>query len=255
MPGIGLVLSGGGVRGIAQAGVIQVLEENGIEITHIAGTSAGSIVGSLYAGGHTAMDIIDFFRKTPVFKLSNYAFNKPGILDSDKFLSVFKSYLPEDSYESLEKQLFIPATDMENARIRIFSSGPLIRSILASCAFPMVFSPVEIDGVLYSDGGIINNFPIEPLQRKCDKIIGVYVNRITPLQQNDLKSTLSIIERSYEISIGTSSRRKFDLFNVLIAPEGLSKFGAFNVRNIDRIYEIGYNAAQQQLSKIMELVT
>ncbi len=250
---IGLVLSGGGVRGAAHIGVMQVLEDEGINITHVSGASAGSIVGSLYAAGHPAKDILEFFKKASIFKISNYAIFKPGIIDTDKLISVFNKYIENDSFEGLEKKLFIAATDLESAKSKIFKSGPLINTILASSAFPMVFSPVTIDNVMYADGGIMNNFPIEPLEGVCDKIIGVYVNPINSVKKEELDSTLSVLERSYQLSIGASSVRKFEKFDVLISPEALSKFDTFSVKHIDKIYEIGYEAAKKRISDFKRL--
>ncbi|HCM76944.1 MAG TPA: patatin [Cytophagales bacterium] len=252
---IGLVLSGGGVRGVAHVGVLKVLEEVGIKISHLSGASAGSIVGALYAAGHSPDTILEFFKKTSIFSISNYAIFKPGIIDTSKLIAVFKKYLEDDSYESLQKKLYIVATDIENAQSKIFSEGPVIQTILASSAFPMVFTPVNIDGILYSDGGIMNNFPIEPLEGVCDKIIGVYVNPIDTVKKNDLNSSLSIMQRAYHLSIGASSLRKYELFDVLIAPRGLSKYDTFSMSHIDEIYEIGYEAAQSHRSVLEKLLT
>ena len=252
---IGLVLSGGGVRGAAHIGVMQVLGEEGIEITHVSGARAGSIVGSLYAAGHPAKDILEFFKKASIFKISNYAIFKPGIIDTGKLINVFGKYIENDDFESLEKKLYITATDLENAKTKIFESGPIIKAILASSAFPMVFSPVTIDDVMYADGGIMNNFPIEPLEGVCDKIIGVYVNPINSATKEELDSTLSVLERSYHLSIGASSVRKFEKFDVVISPEALSEYDTFSVKHIDKIYDIGYEAAKKRISdfkKIME---
>lgn len=252
---IGLVLSGGGVRGVAHIGTLQVLEELGVNITHVAGVSAGSIVGALYAAGHPAKDILQFFKKTSIFKISNYALFKPGIIDTGKLIQIFNKYLDEDSFESLQKELYIIATDLEYAKSKVFHSGPLIKIILASSAFPMVFSPVTIDDVLYADGGIMNNFPIEPLEGICDKIIGVYVNPIKDLKKEDFTSSLSVLERSYQLSVGASCFQKFDRFDILISPKELSRFDTFRVSHIDEIYKIGYEAALKQKEKFEALIT
>lgn len=251
---IGLVLSGGGVRGAAHIGVMQVLEEEGIDITHVAGASAGSIVGALYAAGHPPQDILEFYKKAAIFKISNYALFKPGIIDTDKLISVFNKYIEEDTYESLKRTLFIIATDLEQGRSKIFDSGPLIKTILASSAFPMVFAPVTIDDVLYADGGIINNFPVEPLEELCDHLIGVYVNPVNPIKKESLDSALSVLERSYQLSINASSVKKFDKLDVMICPEALSEFDTFNTEPIDEIYEIGYEAAKKCIPDFKKLV-
>ena len=86
---IGLVLSGGGMRGAAHIGAIKALEEHGIYPTHIAGTSAGAIVGALYASGYNWDDILRFFKSISILDITKYAIRKPGILDADKFQNLF----------------------------------------------------------------------------------------------------------------------------------------------------------------------
>ncbi|MEQ8362886.1 MAG: patatin-like phospholipase family protein [Cyclobacteriaceae bacterium] len=252
---IGLVLSGGGARGVAHIGTLQVLEDMGINVTHVAGVSAGSIVGALFSAGHPAKEILQFFKKTSIFKISNYAIFKPGIIDTGKLIQVFNEYLDEDSFESLQKEMYIIATDLVHAKSKVFHSGPLVNTILASSAFPMVFSPVTIDDILYADGGIMNNFPIEPLEGICDKIIGVYVNPIKDLKKNDFTSSLSILERSYQLSVGASCIQKFDRFDILISPKELSKYDTFSVSRIDEIYKIGYEAALKQKDELEKLLS
>src|SRR5690606_12969203 len=163
----GLCLSGGGVRGLAHVGVIQAMQERGMEASVVSGTSAGAIVGALYAQGMTPDEMLDFFYHTEIFRWSNYTWFKPGLIDTDKFYGIFKKHMPEDDFESLSKELFVVTTDILHGKPRVFSEGPLIKPVLASAAFPVVLSPVEIEGVLYSDGGIVNNFPIELIRDKC----------------------------------------------------------------------------------------
>jgi len=244
---LGIVFSGGGVRGLAHVGVIKALEEYNIQPDYIAGASAGAIVGAFYAAGYGSGDILDFFKTTSLFKWSNFAFSKPGLIDMDKFISVFEQYFPENSFETLKKPLFITATDIVNGKSRLFSKGKLIEAILASAAFPLVFSPVQIGENLYSDGGIMNNFPIEPLQSYCDKIIGVYVSPVHPVDKSELTSAISVMERVYHIGVNSSSLSKLHHCDVLINPDELSTYGAFSLKYIEEIYQIGYRAAIEQL--------
>ena len=114
----GLVLSGGGIRGVAHIGVIKALEEHGIYATHISGTSAGAIVGALYAGGVKWEDILEFFKVIPIFHANRFARKKPGFLDTEKFYDEFKKFFPQDSFESLPKELFITATDIIKGELK-----------------------------------------------------------------------------------------------------------------------------------------
>lgn len=246
---VGLVLSGGGIRGVAHIGVIKALEENGIYPTHISGTSAGAIVGALYAGGVKWKEILDFFKVIPIFHTNKFALRKPGFLDTEKFYDEFKKFFPHDSFESLPKKLFITATDIIKGELKIFDEGELIKPVLASATFPGVFSPIDIDGSFYVDGGVLNNFPIEPLIPSCDKIIGSYVNALKDIKIKDLKHSYNVLDRAYKIKSASDSLAKFQDCDFVISPEALCEFATFDMRYIDAIFEIGYNSTIQVLAE------
>ena len=243
----GMVLSGGGVRGIAHLGVIKALEERGIYPELIAGASAGAIVGAFYAAGHSWEDILHFFKSTSMFSWQNYTYRKPGILDTDKFEHLFATYLPGDSFASLTKTLFVSATDIEKGKNVIWQEGSLVRKVLASAAFPMVLSPVQIEGTFYADGAITNNFPVEPLLPLCDTIIGSYVSPLPIVQPGELTNSMAVLERAFKIGMAALSESKFQHCDILIAPHQLNEVGTFSMNRIDEVFEIGYEAACQQL--------
>jgi NTE family protein len=246
----GIVLSGGGVRGIAHLGVLKALEEHGIYPEFISGASAGAIVGAFYAAGHSVEEILYFFKSTSMFSWQNYTYRKPGILDTDKFESLFASYLPGDNFSNLTKTLFVSATDIEKGRNVIFQEGTLVRKVLASAAFPMVLSPVRIEDTYYADGAITNNFPVEPLLSICDTIIGSYVSPLPVIQHGELTNSMAVLERAFKIGMATLSESKFQHCNILIAPHQLNQVGTFSMNRIDEVFEIGYEAAQRTLAKL-----
>jgi NTE family protein len=239
---IGLVLSGGGIRGVAHIGVIKALEEYGIYPTHISGTSAGAIVGALYAGGVSWGDILEFFKMVPIFHAHRFARRKPGFLDTEKFYDEFKTFFPQDNFNALTKNLYITATDILKGELMIFEEGQLIKPILASASFPGVFSPIVIEGSFYIDGGVLNNFPVEPLKPHCDKIIGSYVNPLKNILMKDLKHSYNVVERAYKLKSVSDSLAKFPECEFVISPNELSSFAIFDMRNIDAIFEIGYTS-------------
>ncbi len=249
----GLVLSGGGVRGLAHLGVIKVLEEQGIYPSYISGASAGAIVGAFYAAGYSVDDILAFFRSTSIFSINKYAYRKPGLIDTDKFYQIFKTYFPKDRFEVLPKKLFVAATDILAGKTRFFHDGPLIKAVLASAAFPVVLSPILIDGVLYADGGITNNFPVEPIVAHCDKIIGIYVNPLEKIKASALTSSKSVLDRAFKIGMANLSIQKFSSCDLMISPEKLSRLGTFSMGHLDEAYQIGYEAALEQLEDIRKL--
>jgi NTE family protein len=244
---VGLVLSGGGARGIAHIGAIKALEEHGIYPSHIAGTSSGAVVGALYAGGCTWEDILDFFKMTQIFSMNKYARSKPGFVDTDKFYDQFKAYLPMDTFESLQKPLFVPATNLLDGTLKVFHRGELIRPILASSAVPGIFAPVKIGNGFYIDGGTLNNFPVDLIQMYCEQIVGVFVNPFEKIKIGDLKHAHNVMERAYHIMISNSTITKFKDCDILIRPLNMGNFGMFSLNKIDTIFDLGYTAAKKAL--------
>ncbi|PIF00188.1 MAG: patatin [Maribacter sp.] len=245
---IGLALSGGGLRGIAHIGVIKALEEHRIFPDYIAGTSAGAIVGALYANGNTWQETLDFFKLTEVFSIDNFALRKPGFIDTEKLYDSFKDVLGIDDFSILKKQLYITATNLVEGTLEVFNKGELIKPILASAAFPGVFTPIKIGDAHYIDGGTLNNFPVDLIAGQCDKMIGVYVNPFEKKDMKDLKHSFSILERAYKIRSAHDSISKFKDCDLVICPEKLKTVGTFTVRDMDAIFDLGYESAKAELA-------
>ncbi len=250
---LGLVLSGGGARGAAHIGAIKALEEFGIKPTHVSGTSAGAIVGSLYAAGIGWAEILNFFKTISIFQTTRYARNKPGFINSEKFYDDLKKYLPEDNFNVLKKELFVTAANVIDGTSKTFSKGQLIKPIIASASFPGVFTPTEINGKFYIDGGTLNNFPVEPLIEPCDIIIGIYVNPLKKITIKDLKYSIAVVERAYKIKVAAESMLKFPDCDVIIYPEELLSFGTFDMKNVDAIFNIGYESTKKILEEKRDL--
>lgn len=244
---IGLVLSGGGTRGIAHIGVIKAMQEAGIEAEYVSGTSAGAIVGGMYAAGLSCDKMLDFFRNANLFSFRNYTYTKPGLLNSDRYRVYFEKVLECRYFDELEKKLFISVTNLITGRNEILNEGNIIDAIVASAAFPGMFSPVELHGDLYADGGITNNFPVEPLEWKCDFTIGSYVNPLKDVSPNDLKNTIGILDRVFHINMFKMESPDFHKVNILILPSNLSNYKTFSLKHMDLIMEIGYNEAKKKI--------
>lgn len=247
---IGIVLSGGGMRGVSHIGVLRALKRMGIEPDFVSGTSAGAIVGALYAAGCTTQEMLGFWERTKPFRLSLFSFGKPGLLDSDKMANALDSYLDVDTFAELGKPLFVSATEMVSGQSTVFSTGELIPAVAASAAFPLIFSPVEIDGKLYQDGGILNNFPVEPLREQCDFIIGVNISPLRTIQRAQLESTMDIAERVYELATDVSVRHKLDQCKLLISPAKLADFATFDTERIGDLFKIGYDSTMAMADEI-----
>lgn len=251
---LGIVFSGGGVRGLAHIGTIKVMEELGLSPNYVAGTSAGALVGALYAQGYTADEILEFFMETPVFSWRHFGYKKPGLIDLEKMIPHFKKYFPTNSFADLKRKLMVVGTNLETSESIVFSEGEIIRPILASAALPVVFTPVKVNGALFADGGITNNFPVDLIQPYCENIIGVYVNPIGNVEQASLKSSFSVLQRAFQISSSHDSFPKFETCSVLVMPDELSDYYVMDMRHLKKIYEIGYNAAYAQIESFKQLI-
>lgn len=245
---IGLVLSGGGMRGAAHVGVIKALQEHNIPISHVSGVSAGAIVGALFAKGLQWDEMFKFFKSVNVMDYKKFAFGKPGFIDIDKYYNILKTVFTDDDFNQLKIPLFINATNIINGNNKTFSKGQLIKPILASAAFPGVYTPVEINHKYYVDGGVLDNFPIDAIKHKCDKLIGVYVNPFTEMSIKDLKHSYSILERAYRIKSAKEDFLKFDFFNLVVCPDQLNNYGIFDSSKVDDIFNHGYNKAIELLT-------
>ncbi len=252
---IGLVLSGGGVRGIAHIGAIKALEEFDIYPSHIAGTSSGAIVGALYAGGCRWEEILDFFKTVEIFSIDNYARRQPGFVDAMKFYDRLKSYLPLDNFETLKRPLFVTATNLLDGTLKVFHRGELIRPVLASASIPGIFAPVKINSGYYIDGGTLNNFPVDLIKMYCDRIVGVYVNPFEKAKIEDFKHSYNIMERAYHIKMANESMAKFEDCDILIRPDKMGDYNIFSTNKVDEIFNYGYASTKEILASHKKLET
>jgi NTE family protein len=251
---IGLVLSGGGVRGFAHLGFLKVLDELNLRPAVISGVSSGAIFGALYSYGKKPDEILELAKGNSYFGVSNILWRKEGIFSMEAIRKILLELIPENSFESLKIPLYINATDLLHNKTIYFSSGELVAPIIASASFPVLFEPVAIENSKFVDGGLLNNFPVEPLVDLCDKIIGSHVNKLGAINALNKKiSKTMLIERCFQLAIGNSVYSKVRKCNIFIEPE-LNGFGLFRMRNMERIFEIGYQAALKEKDNIFRLM-
>lgn len=273
-PKVGLVLSGGGAKGFAHIGVLKVLEEAGVEISYIGGTSMGAIVGGLYASGYNARQIDSIFTDTDFDALlSDFIPRSSKNFYEKKNDELYAITLPFNkmrigiptalsrgmyNYNLLNRltykvrhvrdfnQLPIPflcvATDIETGDEVLLNKGYLPQALLASGAFPTLFSPVEIDGRLLVDGGVTNNFPVEEIKKLgADYIIGVDV-------QDDLKDRKSlrdatkILGQISNLQMIEKMKEKIKLTDIYLKPD-ISDFSVISFDMGEAIVRKGEEAA------------
>lgn len=247
---IGLVLSGGGARGLSHAGVLRALDEIGVKVDAISGTSAGALIGSLYACGIPPDEIVKKVHKQQFLGITNFNFTGYGFFSNKSLADFVRSNVSCRHFEDLKTQLFVTATNIEDGCYEVFSSGDLAKIVSASAAVPVMFDPVIMEGKRYLDGGILNNFPVEPLREFCDVIIGSNVSN-WPVQKN-IWSRSMIIQRSFQLAINATTDSKKQYCDVLIDPP-VGHFLPFTKSRINELVEIGYNATMEHRETLLSL--
>ncbi len=251
---IGLVLSGGGFRGIVHAGVIHGLEELGIRPTHVAGASIGAIVGGMYAAGMSGSLMRDLLARTRLFRRHNLAFRWSGLLNTDHIVAPLRPYFKRDDFAALSVKLYVSRTNLETGACDIVSSGSVLEAIRCSAALPLLFAPVESGGQLYVDGGLTDNFPVQALRSACDVVIGVSANPASFRKREDLQSFINLIDQVMEISVSQTAVGKFDQCDVMIIPDGLREYSLLNLKKADALFELGYRSVMDRREQLSELL-
>ena len=194
---IGVVLSGGGARGFAHLGVMQALNDAGIFPDIISGTSAGALVGVLYADGYTPEEILQIMNSSSMLHYVRPTIPREGLLQISGIEGILKDYLKASRFEELAIPLYVTATDLNNGQATYFSKGELIKPVIASASIPVLFKPVIIDDIYYVDGGVMDNLPVSPIENKCSFIIGSSVNPTG--YEKTVTSMVQIAERSFRL--------------------------------------------------------
>ena len=250
---IGLAMSGGGARGVAHLGVLQALDEFGVEISALSGTSFGAIAGAFYASGIEPIEVLKILKKTKLLWFVRPAISKKGLFKVEKLQDLFSKYLPFSSFQDLPKKLTVNATDVNKGETKYFDQGALIPAILASSCMPVIFDPMVIDGTSYIDGGVLNNLPVEPLLDSCDKVLGSHCNPVD--REFIVKNAKALLERTLLMAIRNNTLQREQQCDFYIEPPGLSKYIGSDFEKASEIYQIGYEyviGKREELLKIIE---
>lgn len=196
---VSLVLSGGGARGIAHIGVIEELQKQGFEITAVAGTSMGALIGGVFALGKMKefKEWLYTLDRLKTFNLVDFTLTTQGIVKGERVLQKMKDFIPDANIEDLPIYYRAIAADIKNSEEVVFSKGSVYQAIRASMAIPTVFTPVKMDNRVLIDGGVLNNLPINHAKRTPDDIIvAVNVNAnkpvVRPVSADEEKSNQKI---------------------------------------------------------------
>ena len=171
-------------------------------------------------------------------------------MDSERYRIFLEKYFPVDSFAVLNTPLYVTTTDLAKGEVRIFNEGQLFKPLLASAALPPLFCPVKINGRLYADGGIMDNFPVQAIKSKCDIVIGSYVNPVGQYDHSYFNSSTRVLLRSDQLRSYANAKSQFHMFNYVFAPKALRDIGLFDVKRLKDIYLIGYETAHAEMDNI-----
>jgi NTE family protein len=283
-PKIGLVLTGGGAKGFAHIGVLKVIEKAGIKIDYIGGTSMGAVVGGLYASGYSAQQIDSIFQNTNFDELlQDYIPRTSKSFYEKKNDELYAMSLPFNKFSlgvpiALSKGMYnynlltklthkvrhvrdfnklpIPficiATNIESGEQLLLNRGYLPQALLASSAFPTLFSPVEIDGKVLIDGGVTNNYPIDEVKKMgADIIIGVDVQDGLK-DRNALKEATKILLQISNLQMIEAMKEKIKKTDIYIKPD-ITDYSVISFDKGTEIVKKGEDAALEVFDKLKKL--
>jgi NTE family protein len=244
----GIVLSGGGLRGFAHAGVLKALNEAGIYPDVVSGASAGAIVGAFYADGYTPDEIYEIFVNKRITKFFEFIVPNKGLVRLTGLYNTMLEKLRAKHFNELQFPLYVAVTNLNEAKCVYFSEGELVPYIIASSTVPVMFQPMVIDGVTYLDGGILNNLPLEPIENDCELLIGVNINPIVvPVDKFD--GMMNVAERSVHMMIHEIIAHKIPKFDIYIEPRELYKNSPFDIAKGKVMQQIGYKETKRVLKE------
>jgi len=244
---IGLVLSGGAARGFAHLGVLQAMKEMDIRPSIISAVSAGSIVGALYADGYEPREVLELFHSKSFFKYAEFVFRKTGLMRADGLKDMLSKHLRTKNIEDLPMPFLVTVTNLRNGKCEYITKGPLVEAIMASSSIPVLFIPGKFKNQFYIDGGISDNFPVQPIKNQCKKIIGVHVNPVGVEER--LNSLMKIAARAFHLSVASGLDVKKKHVNLFIEPQELRDYNLLDVAKGQELFDIGYQEAKDILSK------
>lgn len=243
---IALSFSGGGLRGAAHVGAIKFLEEQGVEITAVSGSSAGAMVALMLATGHSSDEIYVFLKnieKQDLFKLST----KMGIFSLKNLEKKLYDFIGARRYDEMKIPLYTCVTDINSGESLYLNSGDPVANTIASSSLTPTFEAKEIEGKLYVDGGFSDNLPVRPLKESGEKVLAINVN---PLTGGNPKGFKSLLIRSILIMLHANVRPSKKITDAYIDIEGVARMHLFNFKEIDGAYEAGYNEIKKKWNEL-----
>jgi NTE family protein len=252
-PLIAFVLGGGGARGFAHTGVLKVLDDAGIRADLVVGTSAGSLVGALYAGGIRNDALLETALAVQREELIDFAFPHRGFIEGNRLQTYIDQALKGRLIEQLDIPFVAVATELATGRLVAFTRGDTGMAVRASCSVPVVFQPTAIRGSEYVDGGLVSPVPVKVARELgADLVIAVDVSR-QPAEQKGLDSTAAMLSQAFIVMEHALAQEESKLADVVIRPN-LAEVRATDLAARTQAIAAGEDAARAALPRIRSLI-
>jgi NTE family protein len=252
-PRVGLALSGGFARGITHIGVLKVLKEHHIPVDCISGTSVGALIGAAYAAG-TSLDDMEKQAALTIFTdFGRWKLSRLGLASNQKLDEFLARFTKCKTFEELRIPLAVAATELGSGKTKYFTSGDLRLAIRASCAYPGLFVPLEVDGELLVDGFVTDPLPADGArQLGADVVIGVYLSTVA--DETTPKSVFEVLGRSFSIVQQASERNWRQMANVVIEPD-VAAFAWDSFSRTPEMIKAGETATRAALPQIRKAIS
>lgn len=240
---VSLALSGGAARGAFHLGVIQALQEVGISIEAISGTSIGSVIAVGFGCGLSPKEMLNFFKSKEFQKIIRFNYFQRGLLRVDEDASILKTFATIDNIEDLNIPIFLTCTDLLSGKIVRFSRGKTIPLATASSALIPLFRPIRYEEYLLIDGGFMDNLPISPLEDFSYPIVSVDLHPLLPSEERNF---FTLYKRSLFLSFIASAQAQKSKSELYITSAKLPLFGLFGFGELDKCFKLGYETAHEK---------
>ncbi len=255
-PRIALVLGGGAARGFAHIGVIRTLEQEKIPIDMIVGTSVGSLIGAIYASDMNSFDLewtAFALEKDDVFDYALLSvITGMGPVKGDKLEAFVRNKVPAANIENLKLPFAAVATDLNRGTRVVLDRGPVATAVRASSAIPGVFSPVDLQGKLLVDGGVVDNIPIDVAREKgADIVIAVDISE--NVTNFNITNVVDVMLQAVSIIMNENTKQKKKDADILISPS-VGNVAMLDFTQKKRCMQAGIEAAQRAIPEIREKI-
>ena len=248
-PVIALVLGSGGARGYAHIGAIQVLEEYGIRPDFIVGTSAGSIVGSIYASGKNAAELRDIALKMKAGDVRDIKLGMKGFFDGKKVEDYINDQVADTSLEHLKIPMYVVATELREGRKVVFNYGNTGQAVRASVSIPSMFVPAQIGETEYVDGGLVSPVPVDTA-RELGADIVIAVDILAQPVYTETTNVWGLFNQNINIMQNRLAREELKSADIVIQPDLREKAHIFDVKGREATIQAGINAALLKMNDI-----